>query len=66
MSAAGTLDIRQVDIVFRSQNEVFVATGVEDGEALVVTDLAAPVEGMSLRRKGNGESSAQIGTETSQ
>ena len=65
MGAEGTLDIRQVDIVFRSQNEVYVASGVEDGEALVVTDLAAPVEGMPLRRRGGDRSSVQASTETS-
>ena len=65
MGAEDTLDIRQVDIVFRSQNEVFVASGVEEGEALVVTDLAAPVEGMPLRRKDDDRSSVQAGTETS-
>jgi RND family efflux transporter MFP subunit len=49
MGADATLEIRQVDIVFRGHDQVLVADGVEAGEQLVVTDLAAPVAGMPLR-----------------
>ncbi len=51
MGADATLEIRKVDIVFRGRDQVFVAEGVRAGENLVVTDLAAPVAGMPLRRK---------------
>jgi len=49
MGADATLEIRQVDIVFRGRDQVLVADGVAAGEQLVVTDLAAPVAGMPLR-----------------
>ena len=53
-----TLEIRKVDILFRGQDEVLVSDGVQPGERLVVTDLAAPVEGMLLRR-AEAESAAR-------
>ncbi|MEJ2031806.1 MAG: efflux RND transporter periplasmic adaptor subunit [Deltaproteobacteria bacterium] len=43
------LSIRKVKIAFRDRDRVLVADGIEPGERLVVTDLAAPVEGMALR-----------------
>ena len=49
MGADDALDIRKVDIVFRGHNQVLVTNGIEAGERLVVTDLAAPVAGMPLR-----------------
>jgi RND family efflux transporter MFP subunit len=51
MDADATLEIRQIDIVFRGHDQVLVADGVAAGEQLVVTDLAAPVAGMPLRSK---------------
>lgn len=53
MNSDATLEIREIDIVFRGLNEVFVADGVQTGEQLVITDLAAPVAGMPLRNKDN-------------
>ena len=53
MNSDATLEIREIDIVFRGLNEVFVADGVQAGEQLVITDLAAPVAGMPLRNKDN-------------
>ncbi|MEN8763645.1 MAG: efflux RND transporter periplasmic adaptor subunit [Thiogranum sp.] len=64
MGADAALEIRQVDIVFRGHDEVFVADGVRAGENLVVTDLAAPVAGMPLRRKDDDSGSSPTRTET--
>ena len=50
MGADTTLEIRKVDIVFRGYDQVFVADGISAGEHLVITDLAAPVAGMPLRK----------------
>ncbi len=49
MEDKGTLSIRPVEIAFRGLDRVLVTGGIEPGEQLVVTDLAAPVEGMRLR-----------------
>ena len=65
MSADETLEIRKVDIVFRGHDQVFVADGVKVGEQLVITDLAAPVAGMPLRRKSDEGRSPKASTETS-
>ncbi|NNJ94976.1 MAG: efflux RND transporter periplasmic adaptor subunit [Halobacteria archaeon] len=59
MGADDTLEIRKVDIAFRGHDRIFVTQGVEGGERLVVTDLAAPVAGMPLRMKGEEGSSPQ-------
>jgi hypothetical protein len=59
MGADDTLEIRKVDIAFRGHDRIFVTQGVEGGERLVVTDLAAPVAGMPLRMKGEEGSSQQ-------
>lgn len=45
----GKLDIRDVDVAFRAQQRVYVTAGLEEGDRVVVTDLAAPVDGMPLR-----------------
>jgi RND family efflux transporter MFP subunit len=66
MGADAALEIRKVDVVFRGHDQVLVADGVQAGEQLVVTDLAAPVAGMSLRRKGDDSRSPPTNTETSQ
>jgi RND family efflux transporter MFP subunit len=66
MGADAALEIRQVDIVFRGHDQVLVADGVRAGEHLVVTDLAAPVAGMPLRRKEADKPSAPTRTGTSQ
>ena len=43
------LRIRPVTIGFRERDTVFVTAGLEPGDRLVVSDLAAPVEAMRLR-----------------
>lgn len=49
MSNEETLDIRPVKIGFSDADKVFVSEGLVDDEQLVVTDIAAPVQGMPLR-----------------
>ncbi len=48
----GTLEKRNVEPVFFDADHVYVTRGVNAGELLIVSDLATPVEGMSLRRAG--------------
>lgn len=49
---AGQLAIRAVKIAYRDRNYAYITEGIEPGEALVVSDIAAPVEGMPLRIEG--------------
>ncbi len=52
MNAKDQLEIRPVGIAFRGRDHVYVRTGLQPGERLVLTDLAAPVAGMPLRVNG--------------
>jgi len=49
MNDAGQLEIRRVQIAFRGPDQVYVTKGLAENEQLVVTDIAAPVQGMPLR-----------------
>ena len=44
----GTLAIRQVDVVWRREDDVLVSSGVRPGERVIVSRLAAPVDGMQV------------------
>ncbi|MDH4240796.1 MAG: efflux RND transporter periplasmic adaptor subunit [Phycisphaerae bacterium] len=60
MDNGGQLEIRQVQIVFRGPDRVYVTEGLAENEKLVVTDIAAPVAGMPLRVDGPEEQSEQL------
>jgi RND family efflux transporter MFP subunit len=64
MDNGGQLEIRQVQIVFRGPDRVYVTEGLAENEKLVVTDIAAPVAGMPLRVDGAEEQSEQRNQET--
>jgi RND family efflux transporter MFP subunit len=49
MNEADQLDIRDVEVVWGNQETCLVRSGLEDGERVVVGDIAAPVAGMALR-----------------
>lgn len=49
MTPENTLEVRKVELFWRGRNMVYLQEGVLPGERLIVSDLAAPVEGMSLR-----------------
>ncbi|MGB2808163.1 MAG: efflux RND transporter periplasmic adaptor subunit [Sedimentisphaerales bacterium] len=63
MDDGGQLEIRQVHIVFRGPDRVYVTEGLTENEKLVVTDIAAPVAGMPLRVDGAEEQSEQLSLE---
>ncbi len=46
---ADKLDIRPVEVAFRGRDEVLITGGLQAGEQIVTTDLAAAVKGMPLR-----------------
>jgi hypothetical protein len=43
------LVFRNVEIVWRDRDTVFIGGGLTAGERIVMSDIAAPVEGMALR-----------------
>ena len=49
LEAPGDLAIHPVEIAFRGMDQVLVTGGIEPGDQLIISDLAAPVEGMALR-----------------
>ncbi len=49
MTDANTLAIREVTIVLGGDEYVYVTDGLADGDRLVTSDIATPVEGMPLR-----------------
>jgi RND family efflux transporter MFP subunit len=52
LNDTGELDIRIVKIAFMDSDQVYVNEGLKENERLVITDIAAPVEGMPLRIAG--------------
>jgi len=49
MNEDDVLEIRKIDVVYRTRDEILVRGGLDPGERVVVTELSAPVEGMPLR-----------------
>ncbi|MEE8567977.1 MAG: efflux RND transporter periplasmic adaptor subunit [Anaerolineales bacterium] len=49
MQPDNTLDIREVTIIWGGNDHVCVTDGLADGDLLIISDLAAPVQGMALR-----------------
>ena len=49
MEADGSLAIRPVEIAFRGTDQLIITAGINPGEQMVISDLAAPVAGMPLR-----------------
>lgn len=49
VAADGRLDIRTIDIVWQDADHVFVTRGLGSGDAVILSDLLSPVEGMALQ-----------------
>lgn len=47
-----TLDIRPVTTIWRDTQTVFLDQGLNPGDRVIVSDLAAPVEGMKIQMEG--------------
>ena len=54
MGNDGKLAFREPVITWRNRDTVLIRSGIEAGERLVVSDLPAPVEGMTLRLGDDG------------
>lgn len=67
MSSNDQLEVRKVEIAFRSRDVVQVTGGLAEGERLVVSSLPAPVPGMLLRladaESGNSKSDKPAGSQ---
>jgi RND family efflux transporter MFP subunit len=58
-----TLDIRPVRTVWRDAQTVFLDQGLNPGDKLIVSDLAAPVVGMKVQVEGEKAAEPQQATE---
>lgn len=52
MTQEGTLKKRKVEILWRQENKVLVASGLKEGDRVVVSPLSAAIDGMKLRVPG--------------
>lgn len=59
MTKDKTLDIREMEMVWSDDEHVYVSEGLQDGERLIVSDLAAPVPGMPLRTASDSPDASQ-------
>jgi RND family efflux transporter MFP subunit len=60
MTGDNTLEIRHVDIIARTDDHVFIESGLENGERLIITGLAAPVAGLPLKLLPDGQDQPDI------
>ncbi|MGH0033874.1 MAG: efflux RND transporter periplasmic adaptor subunit [Myxococcota bacterium] len=65
MGRDGALEIRDVVVAFRGDDEVFVSEGLAGGEQVVVSELSSPVPGMPLR-SATGPQSPPSGAATAE
>nr|WP_319585006.1 efflux RND transporter periplasmic adaptor subunit [uncultured Pseudodesulfovibrio sp.] len=56
----GTLDIRTVDPVWKDENSIVIKQGITPGEHIVMSDLAAPVQGMLLNGVDDGQTDSSV------
>ena len=52
VNTADTLDIRPVTLAWKSIDKVYLKSGLQPGEAVVISALSMPVQGMSLKIAG--------------
>lgn len=50
----GNLAIRDVSIGFKNRDSVLITSGVKPGDEVITSNISTPVEGLSLRRMGEG------------
>jgi len=58
MTADGKLSIREVEIVWRGPEVVFVRDGIKAGDRMVLSNISAPVEGLPLRTEEQARAKA--------
>ncbi len=57
LSDKQTLEIRQVDIVAKTSEQIFIGSGLADGERLIVSELTAPTSGIPVKLLSEGDKS---------
>jgi RND family efflux transporter MFP subunit len=62
MKDDNTLEIREVNIVAKTKDQVLVGSGLENGELLIVSGLSSPVAGSPVQLQQKGK--AQPGTDS--
>ena len=60
----GKLEIRRIEALWRDNQTVLLQNGLQPGERIVVSDLATPISGMTVRVKGE-DAPVQPAMETS-
>lgn len=55
MGEDDTLEIRRVEIIAKTREQVFIASGVDEGEKLISSGLPAPVPGTPLKQAAGEE-----------
>jgi len=65
-SPEGTLDIRPVSVIWKDKMVACIDQGLSSGDHLIITDLAAPVQGMPVRSRSKAESEKQATGEKSE
>ncbi|MFH2092361.1 MAG: efflux RND transporter periplasmic adaptor subunit [Pseudomonadota bacterium] len=53
----GVLDIKTVDLAWKEDGVVYIRSGISEGDLLIVSDLPAPLPGMSLQMVKTGDRS---------
>ena len=46
---SGVLEIKEVSLAWKEDGQVFVKSGIKSGDAVITSDLPAPVKGMALQ-----------------
>lgn len=55
MDEASKLEIREVEIIARTQDQVLITGGIKEGEKLITSNLSAPVAGTLVKLMGTGK-----------
>lgn len=55
LAVDGQLQIREVEIVWRTAEQLFIGAGLEAGEQVIVSQLPTPVAGLPLRIEGDSK-----------
>lgn len=61
VNADTTLHIQPVDVLYKNTDSVFVADGLADGDRIIVTNVAAAMEGMPLLLNGPEQADGERG-----
>ena len=57
--ADNKLEIRKCDVEFRDARYAYIKSGLEDGDAIVITTLATVADGVGLRKRSEADPSTQ-------